>query len=173
MARKCRSLRQPRQNRANTIGQTHMLAEDEEQEENTHMLYNLDIEERVEPYRETISVNGHNIEFEIDMGAGLTILNEETYRHIGGGILQPTKTKLYTYTRDRVGVLGKMHVQVGYRGQTKRLALVVVKEGGPNLVGRNWLKAIRLDWRAIFRLQIGQHQELEALLLREKCLKGS
>lgn len=67
-----------------------------------------------------------------------------------------------------MGVLGKMHAQVGYRGQTKRLALLVVKEGGPNLVGRNWLKAIRLDWRAIFTLQIGQHQELEALLLKNR-----
>lgn len=39
-------------------------------------------------------------------GAGLTILNENTYRNISGGILQPTKIKLYTYTRDRVDVLG-------------------------------------------------------------------
>lgn len=35
-------------------------------------------------------------------------------------------------------------------------------------MGRNWLKANRLDWRAIFRLQIGQHQELEALLLKNR-----
>lgn len=168
MARNCRSVRQPRQNRGNTRGQTHLLAEDEEQEENTHMLYNLDDEERVDPYRESISVNGHDIEFENDTGAGMTILNEETYRNIGGGMLQPTKIKLYTHTRDRVGVLGKMQVQVSYKGQTKRLTLLVVKEGGPNLVGRHWLKAIKLDWRAIFRLQIGQQQELETLLLKNR-----
>ena len=87
---------------------------------------------------------------------------------MGGGILQPTRIKLYTYTRDRVGVLGKMFVQVSYKGQTKKLPVLVVKEGGPNLVGRNWLRVIRLDWRAIFRLQIGQNQELEALLSRNK-----
>lgn len=61
------------------------------------------------------------------------------------------------------GVWGKMLVQVSYKGQTKRLALLVVK-GGSNLVGRKWLKAIKLDWKVIFRLQIGQQQELETLL---------
>ena len=75
IARKCRSARQPRQNRGNTRGQTHKLEQDEEEEETTHMLYNLDDEERVEPYRETMSVNGQDIEFEIDTGAGMTILN--------------------------------------------------------------------------------------------------
>ncbi len=37
---------------------------------------------------------------------------------------------------------------------------------GQNLMGRNCLKTIQLHWRAIFKLQIGLQQELNALLLQ-------
>ncbi len=85
----------------------------------------------------------------------------------------PTKIRLYTYTRDRVSVLGKMCVQVTYKGEIKQLTLLVVKGEGPNLLGRNWLKAIQLDWRAIFRLQMSQQQELNGLLSRHgEVFKG-
>jgi len=141
-----------------------MLEDDVYEEEYTHVLYNLNERERVEPYRERMSVNGHDIDFEIDTGAGLTIINEKTYREMGGGPLHQTRIQLYTYTRDKVGVLGEMSTQVSYKGQTKQLAILVVKGEGPNLIGRNWLKAIQLDWRAIFRLEIEQQQELKALL---------
>lgn len=174
LARKCRSprqVRQPRKNLGNGLGATHIL--EYEEEDYTHNLYNLDDGERVEPYREQVSVNGHDIDSEVDTGAGMTIINEETYTKMGGGPLHQTKIKLYTYTRDRVGVLGKMHAQVTYKGQTKKLALLVVKGEGLNLMGRNWLKAMRLDWRAIFRLQIGQQQQLNALLAQhEDVFKG-
>lgn len=53
LARKCRSARQPRQNKGNTRGAAHMLEENEE--ESTHMLYNFRQNDRVEPYREQLS----------------------------------------------------------------------------------------------------------------------
>ncbi|KAJ8385127.1 hypothetical protein AAFF_G00192680 [Aldrovandia affinis] len=132
LARKCRSARQPRRDRGNAQGATHMLEGDVNEEEYTNRLCNLEDGERVEPYRERMLVNGHAIDFEIDTGAGLTIINEKTYRKMGGGPLHRTNIKLYTYTRDRVGVLGKMIAQVGYKGQTKQLAALVVKGEGPN-----------------------------------------
>lgn len=150
-----------------------MLEENEEEEESTHMLYNFRQNDRVEPYREQLSVNGHDLTFEIDTGAGLTILNEKTYRQIGCGKLDPAKIKLYTYTRDRVDVLGKMYVKVIYKGQMNQLPLLVVKGEGPNLMGRDWLEAIRLDWTAIFKLQVGHQQELNALLSQhQEVFKG-
>ena len=36
-----------------------------------------------------------------------------------------------------------------YEGQQAQLPLVVVKGNGPTLLGRNWLKAIRLNWQSI------------------------
>ncbi|XP_062401725.1 LOW QUALITY PROTEIN: uncharacterized protein K02A2.6-like [Sardina pilchardus] len=169
LARKCRSARQPKQNRFSTRGAAHMLENEDEQPEYTHMLHNLR-ENKVEPYREQLSVNGHDVTFEIDTGAGLTIVNERTYRQIGCGRLHPAKIKLYTYTKEKVDVLGKMHANVIYKGQTKQLPLLVVRGEGPNLLGRDWLKVVRLDWTAIFKLQEGQQQELETLLSQHQDL---
>ncbi len=72
LARKCYSARQPRQNCGNSRGETHRLEDDEEEEDFAHMLYNLDDEEIVEPYREQMSVSGHDIEFERDTSAGFS-----------------------------------------------------------------------------------------------------
>lgn len=53
-------------------------------------------------------------------------------------------------------MLGKMDVQVSYKGQMKQSPLLLVKGEGPNLMGRDWLKSVRLDWTAIFKLLVGK-----------------
>ena len=45
------------------------------------------------------------------------------------------------------------------------LPLVVTEENGPTLLGRNWLEALRLDWRTIFR--IGKSLTLQQVLDRQ------
>ena len=42
-----------------------------------------------------------------------------------------------------------MHVDVCYQGQSAQLILYVVPGNGPNLMGRNRLKHIHLDWDQI------------------------
>ncbi len=76
------------------------------------MLYNLENECRAPPYREQRSVNGHDIEFEIDSGAGMGVQNESTRKKMARGALHHTRIILHTYTRDGVGLLGKMYAQV-------------------------------------------------------------
>ena len=46
----------------------------------------------------------------------------------------------------------------------RSITLVVVKEDGPALIGRNWLTKIRLDWRNIFAIR--EEQQLDNLLHR-------
>jgi len=47
---------------------------------------------------------------------------------------------------EAITVVGSVVVQVVYEGQ---LPLIVVKGNGPTLLGRNWLKAIRLNWKSV------------------------
>ena len=46
-------------------------------------------------------------------------------------------------------VLGQLHVDVCYQGQSAQLILYVVPGNGLTLMGRNWLKHIRIDWHRI------------------------
>ena len=51
-----------------------------------------------------------------------------------------------------------------YGSQVAKLVLVVVAGNGPSLLGRNWLKYLRLDWKQIARLHSGKMQSLHAVL---------
>lgn len=57
-----------------------------------------------------------------------------------------------------------MNVNVEYNGQTTTLPLIVTRGTGPALLGRNWLKELRLDWKQIFSVQ--SKHALEDVLLR-------
>lgn len=53
-------------------------------------------------------------------------------------------------------------VTVKYRGQEKQLRLTVVEGNGPTLLGRNWLKYVKLDWSQI--LHVGTTSKLDDLV---------
>ena len=62
-------------------------------------------------------------------------------------------------------VAGIMDVDVSYQGQKEVLRLYVVQGDGPTLLGREWLRAIRLDWANIGLTSIANSQRrVEALL---------
>ena len=50
-----------------------------------------------------------------------------------------------------------MSVRVGYKDYVGEHKLYVVKGSGPPLLGRDWLKNIRLDWVNIKRLSAESH----------------
>ena len=109
---------------------------------------------------------------EIDTGASKTILNEATYGRLRDalGPLQTTKAALRTYTGERIPVLGAVMVTVEYEGKKKNLnALIVAGKNRPNLLGRDWLEQIRLDWSTIFHMhmasEIKPHRHFKAYLL--------
>ncbi len=46
--------------------------------------------------------------------------------------------------------MGELQVNVSYGDQRAQLPLIVVDGNGPNLMGRNWLKHIQLNWQHIY-----------------------
>lgn len=60
--------------------------------------------------------------------------------------------KLRTFDRAIVHPLGVAHVDVNYGAQRAGLPLYITREKGSALLGRQWLRAIRLDWGRIFAL---------------------
>ena len=58
-------------------------------------------------------------------------------------------------------------VHVKCNGQITRLPLLVVEGDGPSLLGRNWLKAITLDWQQIYWVC---HSALDGVLQKYKLV---
>ena len=92
---------------------------------------------------------------ESDVGAGVSIISQETYnRHSKETPLQPSNTCLQTYTRHCVKMFGQFLVQFKYQNHNVTVPLLVVKGLRPSLFGRNWLSRIKLDWKPICSIRV-------------------
>ena len=83
--------------------------------------------------------------------------------------LQKCTRRLKTYTGDEIPVLGECQSAVRYKGRTPvMLRMIVVKGDGPSLLGRDWLKHLKLDWSEIFSLHSSngtvENSDLEQIL---------
>ena len=106
-----------------------------------------------EPIVVSLILNGKTIQMEVDTGAVLSVISEATRKKtFSKETLHLSELALRTYTDEPMQVVGTINVKVQYGEQNQKLVLVVVKGDGPSLLGRNWLKYIRLDWHNIFSL---------------------
>ena len=85
------------------------------------------------------------IDFEIDTGAGRTILPEHIYReklkHIP---LERTEITLKTYSGEKLTVIGKFLVKLRHEEIEVEEYIYVVDGNGPTLLGRDMLSKIKL-----------------------------
>ena len=98
-----------------------------------------------------LTVNGAILSMEVDTGASVSLISENTYHSTWLAKkrlpLKPSDARLYTYSGELTQVLGTFSVTVCYKDQVKQLSLLVVPTDGPSLFGRVWLHAITLDWK--------------------------
>ena len=125
------------------------------QEEETYSLHQLTAPRRrpkVPPITTTLRLNGRFVSMEIDTGASASLISDSTYREELGGLpaLQPASILLRTYSGEKITVEGQIQVEVQVGESTpKLLNLLVVAGSGCNLLGRDWLEELRLDWMSV------------------------
>ena len=127
--------------------------------------------EKSSPITVSLVANGKPLEMEVDTGADISIISEETRK-----VLFPNQ-KIYksdlvlkTYTGEPITIIGNLHVHVQYRDQFAKLVLVVVEGNGPSLLGRNWLKYIKLDWGRIAQMHSTRLTTLNSVLDQHQAL---
>ena len=123
---------------------------------------------KTDPYKVNVRVNGKEIEMDIDTGASVTVFNEDTYRSLKQKAeLSKVKGQLRTYLGQPLPVLGKAEVSVQLQDEEPvQLTVTVVAHNGPNLLGRDWLAKLKLDWKQIFA--VSKDRTLEEILEENK-----
>lgn len=117
-------------------------------------MYNVQ-SDTVKPYTVSLNVNGSNVEFELDSGSTRTVIDENMYQqHFQDCNLQNSDVILRCYNGELIPLLGEMSVNVQYSGKDYELSLLVVKGTKPQLLGRDWLNVIKLNWQEIFKVHV-------------------
>ena len=162
VARACRS-RQPatpkekkgtkeslKAKKAHKVSEAQATEEDSDSAEESFRINFCTKGSRVAPFIVPLKIDGKPCSFELDTGAGVSLIGEVEFRKLwsrrSAPALRRGRVTLSTYTKDPVPVLGECDVRVRYEGQRKQLTLIVVKGDGPSLMGRNWLTQFQLDW---------------------------
>ena len=123
------------------------------------------------PINVQVLVNGRQLTMEVDTGAAISIISEETRKTLfTDQKLREVSLVLKTYTGEPMQVVGQLNVRVKYGTQEAKLVLVVVGGNGPSLFGRNWLKYLRLDWSTIAAVRTARPTALDTLMKRHQQL---
>ena len=124
------------------------------------------------PYRVQLQVQGTPLTMAplVDTGAAVSLAPESAVApFLTSSKLLPSTVVLKTYTRERIQVKGTLQVNVEYgQQQYTNLPLLVVAGSGPCLMGRDWLRVVRLDWRSIGKVStvptpVGVENQIAAL----------
>ena len=123
------------------------------------------------PIEISLLANGTPLEMEVDTGADISIISEKTRKTLfPDQRIYPSDLILKTYTGESIQIVGNLHVRVQYGDQFAKLVLVVVEGDGPSLLGRNWLKYLRLDWSRIAQVHATRLKTLNSVLDQHKSL---
>lgn len=97
--------------------------------------------DRVKPIIIDLKVESKSINFEVDSGACVSVINDQCYQELFKNVeLKQTNLVLSSYTNQPIKPLGKLSVKVQYQNVQKQLTLYVVAKGANPLMGRDWIK---------------------------------
>ena len=137
-------------------------------------MYHIHGQSKPKAFEVTVELCGEPHKLEIDTGATKTVLNEETYNTLRDKVeLKSSKAILSTYTGEKIPVSGEVLIPVKYQNHQHNLPALVVMSPGPNLLGRDWLQVIKLNWNSIFSIQEGNPQlQMQKILDTHKDIIG-
>ena len=127
---------------------------DDADESNVCSVYSIG-DQRSPPITVDIVVFGVPVTFEVDTGSASTLMNTRSFEVVkstGGDDsleLRQSNARLRTYTGEPIPVEGEFSAVIYYGDQHLELPVVVVDSAGPNLLGRDWMNFLRLDWQTI------------------------
>ncbi|BFZ25831.1 hypothetical protein BsWGS_28870 [Bradybaena similaris] len=130
------------------IPRNKFVSSDADEDHNEHVNHSSPSKGRNEPYLTRLLVEGKPVPFEIDTGASMSLMSEQSLYNISGKkkiMLGPCSTALRTYTGQQIPVRGQAIVHVVHNKNSALLPIIVVGGKGPNLLGRNWIRELEME----------------------------
>lgn len=102
----------------------------------------------------TIVIDGKQVDMQVDTGAAVSIMSESEFRKMfPHKQCQKTNVRLTAYNGSSIPVIGRVQVSVTYEGKDHTLPLIIARDVKglvmPNLLGRDWLSQVRLNWKQV------------------------
>ena len=105
---------------------------------NEYSLYQIGSKQSSKPLQVEVVINGQPLSMELDTGAAVMLVSEETFQSKWSNVtLQPSTAQLHTYSGEPLSVVGQAEVKVQYGEQELQLPLIVVGDKGPSVSGRD------------------------------------
>ncbi len=97
-----------------------------------------------------MNIEGHELQFEVDSGAGFTFMPRDKFYKLNiSADLQNSSVAFRSYTGNIFIPDGKVIVNVSYNGKTSCEELYIVPEEYDTLLGRNWIRHLKIDLQEI------------------------
>lgn len=91
-------------------------------------------------------VENVKVTFEIDTGSRISAISKSFYdRYFSHLPITRDNNKFHSYTREAIVPLGHIAVNVQTGDAASYLSLFIIDNGGPPLLGRNWLRELKLN----------------------------
>jgi hypothetical protein len=92
-----------------------------------------------------------HLRFEIDSGSPVTIIGYNVYKEKFPNVfLSETSKRLISYCGTELKMYGVIHVNVNMSDKVINSPIYVVDTGKNPLLGREWMKALSIDWNKYF-----------------------
>lgn len=106
------------------------------------------------PYFLYLKVNGKRLKMGVETGTAVSAISENLHKRTFRKLkLVFTNCVLRTYSQQSLKPKGKISVNMSCKGVNKKLYLLVVECSGPALLGRDWLRVLKLDWSSVKKLK--------------------
>lgn len=125
--------------------------------ETNYTMYKTSAQDKEPPLIANVLINKRMVSMEIDTGASVSIMSETTYDSVfkqeKPSLHKGEHVELRTYTGQKIPVVGSCSVTVEHNNQKTELPLLIVSGQGPNLLGRDWLRHLKLAWQEIHQVK--------------------
>ncbi|XP_064482922.1 uncharacterized protein K02A2.6-like [Ornithodoros turicata] len=118
-----------------------------------------------EPITFDMEIERVPLRMELDTGAAVSVISWKDFKQKFPKLkLLQTSLQLKTYTGETVIPCGLVNVSVNHKDFQGVLPLHVLPQAGPPLIGRDWLRQVRLDWQSLHQVKVAENRSVTHLL---------